>query len=162
MQTIGQIGKIAAIAVVASLLLSTAASVWAQSSAPDFQIIERKTIQREMVWFNGREGDFEYKPFLKNERVYVTLLDLMRHIGGNLLTGPPKNLTELERNEVLVRVLPGEHYVMVNGVKTDVERAPIKRGAAMYVPLRFYANLFGISVEWNRVEQRAYASFSTE
>ena len=162
MQTTGQIGKIAAIAVVASLLLSTVALVWAQSSAPDFQIIERKTIQREMVWFNGREGDFEYKPFLKNERVYVTLLDLMRHIGGNLLTGPPKNLTELERNEVLVRVLPGEHYVMVNGVKTDVERAPIKRGSAMYVPLRFYANLFGISVEWNRVEQRAYASFSTE
>ncbi len=162
MQTTGQIGKIATIAVVASLLLSTVALVWAQSSAPDFQIIERKTIQREMVWFNGREGDFEYKPFLKNKRVYVTLLDLMRHIGGNLLTGPPKNLTELERNKVLVRVLPGQHYVLLNGMKTDVERAPIKRGGAMYVPLRFYCNLFGISVEWNRIEQRAYVSFSTE
>jgi len=162
MQTTGQIGKIAAIAVVASLLLSTVALVWAQSSAPDFQIIERKTIQREMVWFNGREGDFEYKPFLKDKRVYVTLLDLMRHIGGHLLTGPPKNLIELERNEVLVRVLPGEHYVMLNGVKTDVERAPIKRGGAMYVPLRFYCNLFGIAVDWNRIEQRAYVSFSTE
>lgn len=86
----------------------------------------------------------------------------MRHIGGHLLTGPPKNLTELERNEVLVRVLPGEHYVMLNGVKTDVEQAPIKRAGAMYVPLRFYANLFGIAVDWNRVEQRAYVSFSTE
>ena len=162
MQITQQIGKIAAIIVVVSLLLGTVAAVWAQSSAPDFQIIERKTIQREMVWFNGREGDFEHKPFLKNERVYVTLLDLMRHIGGHLLSGPPKNLTELERNDVLVRVLPGEHYVMVNGVKTDVERAPIKYGGAMYVPLRFYSNLFGISVEWNRVEQRAYVSFDTE
>ena len=162
MQTTGQIGKIAAIAVVASLLLSTVALVWAQSSAPGFQIIERKTIQREIVWFNGREGDFEYKPFLKKGRVYVTLLDLMRHIGGRLLTGPPKNLTELERNKVLVRVLPGEHYVMLNGVKTDVQQAPIKRGSAMYVPLRFYCNLFGIAVEWNRVEQRAYVTFSTE
>jgi len=162
MQTTGQIGKIAAIAVVASLLLSTVALVWAQSSAPDFQIIERKTIQREMVWFNGREGDFEYKPFMKEGRVYVTLLDLMRHIGGNLLTGPPQNLIELERNRTLVRVLPGEHYALVNGVKTDVERAPIKRGAAMYVPLRFYCNLFGIAVDWNRIEQRAYVSFSTD
>jgi len=162
MQTTGQIGKIAAIIVVASLLLSTVALAWAQSSAPDFQLIERKTIQREMVWFNGREGDFEYKPFMKDGRVYVTLLDLMRHIGGNLLTGPPKNLIELERNKVLVRVLPSEHYVLVNGVKADVERTPIKRGGAMYVPLRFYCNLFGISVAWNRVEQRAYVSFSTE
>jgi len=146
----------------ASLLLSTVALVWAQSSAPDFQIIHREKIQREMVWFNGREGDFEYKPFLKEGRVYVTLLDLMRHIGGRLLTGPPKNLIELERNKTLVRVLPGEHYVLVNGVKTDVERAPIKRGAAMYVPLRFYCNLFGIAVDWNRIEYRAYVSFSTE
>ncbi len=162
MQIIRQIGKIATLIIVASLLLGTVALAWAQSSAPDFQLIERKTIQREMVWFNGREGDFEYKPFLKNERVYVTLLDLMRHIGGNLLTGPPKNLIELERNKVLVRVLPGEHYVLVNGVKTDVERAPIKRGGAMYVPLRFYCNLFGIAVDWNRIEQRAYVSFSTE
>ena len=162
MRTTSQIGKIAAIAVVASLLLSTVALVWAQSSAPGFQIIQREKIQREMVWFNGREGDFEYKPFLKNERVYVTLLDLMRHIGGNLLTGPPKNLIELERNNVLVRVLPDEHYAMLNGVKTDVERTPIKRGGAMYVPLRFYCNLFGIAVEWNRIEQRAYVSFDTE
>ena len=162
MQTTGQIGKIAAIAVVASLLLSTVALVWAQSSAPDFQITERHKIQREMVWFNGREGDFEYKPFLKKGRVYVTLLDLMRHIKGTILKGPPSDLIELERNDVLVRVLPGKSYVLVNGVEADVERAPIKRGGAMYVPLRFYCNLFGISVEWNRVEQRAYVNFGTE
>ncbi len=162
MQTTEQTGKIVAIAVATSLLLSTVALVWAQSPAPKFQIIHREKIQREMVWFNGREGDFEYKPFLKEGRVYISLLDLMRHIGGKLLTGPPKNLIELERNKTLVRVLPGEHYVLVNGVKTDVERVPIKRGSAMYVPLRFYCNLFGISVEWNRVEQRAYVNFGTE
>jgi len=162
MQTTGQIGKIAAIAVIASLLFNTVALVSAQSSAPDFQIVHREKIQREMVWFNGREGDFEYKPFLKDERVYVSLIDLMRHIGGRLLTGPPKNLIELERNEMLVRVLPGEHYVIVNGVKTDVQRAPIKHKGILYVPLRFYCNLFGIAVEWNRIEQRAYVSFSTE
>jgi len=128
MQSTGHIGRIAAIAVVASLLLSTVALVWGESSAPQFQLIQRKTIQREMVWFNGREGDFEYKPFMKDERVYVSLLDLMRHIGGRLLTGPPKDLIELERGNVSVRVLPNDHYAIVNGVKTDVVRAPIKRG----------------------------------
>ena len=143
---------------VASLLL-TAIGV---GGAEDFKIIKRERIESEIVWFNGREGDFEYKPFMKDCRIYVTLVDLMRHIKGNILKGPPSNLIELERNNVLVRVLPGESYVLVNGVETDVERAPIKLDGAMYVPLRFYCNLFGIAVEWNRIEHRAYVTFRTD
>ncbi len=142
----------------ASLLLTTMG--WAR--AEDFKIIERKKIVREMVWFNGREGDFEHKPFLREGRVYVTLVDLMRHIKGTIIKGPPRDLIELERNNVLVRVLPGKSYVLVNGVETDVERVPVKRKEGLYVPLRFYCNLFGIAVEWNRVEHRAYVTFRTD
>ncbi len=142
----------------ASLLLTTMG--W--GSAEDFKVIERKKIEREMVWFNGREGDFEHKPFLKEGRVYVTLVDLMRHIKGTILKGPPRDLIELERSKVLVRVLPGKSYVLVNGVETDVERVPIKRKEGLYVPLRFYCNLFGIAVEWNRIEHRAYVTFRTD
>ena len=141
----------------AILLVGTLAAVWAQ----EFKIIERKKMEREMVWFNGREGDFEHKPFLKEGRTYVTLVDLIRHISGTIAQGPPKNLIEVERNRLLVRVLPGKDYVLVNGVETDVKRAPIKRAGALYVPLRFYCNLFGIAVEWNRIEQRAYVTFRT-
>ncbi len=158
MQTRRYLAPVVGTVFVASLLLTSIGTGWSEQ----FKIIERQKIEREMVWFNGREGDFEHKPFLKEGRVYVTLVDLMRHIKGTILKGPPSDLIELERNSVLVRVLPGESYVLINGVEADVERAPVKHVGALYVPLRFYCNLFGIAVEWSRIEHRAYVTFRTD
>lgn len=154
MQMTRRLVPVAVTVIVASLLLTAIGVGWAE----DFKIIERKKIEREMVWFNGREGDFEHKPFMKDCRIYVTLVDLMRHIKGTILKGPPQDFIEVERGDVLVRVLVGETYVLRNGVETNVERAPIKRAGAWYVPLRFYCGLFGVAVDWNRVEQRAYVT----
>ena len=158
MQTTRRLVPVAVTVIVASLLLTTIGI----GGAEDFKIIERKKIEREMVWFNGREGDFEHKPFMKDGRIYVTLVDLMRHIKGTILKGPPQDFIEVERGDVLVRMLPGETYALRNGVETDVERAPTKRAGAWYVPLRFYCKLFGIAVDWNRVEQRAYVTFQAD
>ncbi len=158
MQMTRRLVPVAVTVIVASLLLTAIGVGWAE----DFKIIERKKIEREMVWFNGREGDFEHKPFMKDCRIYVTLVDLMRHIKGTILKGPPRDFIEVERGDVLVRVLLGETYVLRNGVETDVELAPIKRGGSLYVPLRLHCKLFGIAVDWNRVEQRAYVTFQAD
>ena len=143
---------------VAVLLAGTVASVWAQ----DFKLVHRPRIHREMVWFNGREGDLEWAPFVKQGRMYVALIDLMRHIGGTIASGPPRDFIEVERNKMLVRVLPGKAQVLVNGVTTDIGQAPEKHHGALYVPLRAFDNLFGVATQWNRVEHRAYVTFRNE
>jgi len=53
-----------------------------RTTGPAFFKVQRKIILREIVWFNGREADLEKHGFVRQGRVYITLTDLLRHIGG--------------------------------------------------------------------------------
>jgi len=90
--------------------------------APVFQMIYRRVIPRELVWFNGREGDLEEHAFHRSGQLYVTAVDLFRHIGGTIVWGPHSNWIELHRNELTIRIIPGSRRVSVNGVPAPWRR----------------------------------------
>ncbi len=127
---------------------------------PSFFKLQRKVLLREIAWFNGREGDLEKHGFIRNGRVYITLTDLMRHIGGGIIWGPKSNYIEVHRNNMVVRVIPGSARIYVDGNARSLGHRAIRMQNRTYVPLRPMCELFGIGVDWNDINNRAYVNFA--
>ncbi len=126
---------------------------------PVFQKIYQPRIYREIVYFNNREGDLERHALIRDGRVYITLTDLMRHIGGSIIWGPRHDHMEVHRNEFTVRVYPNRERVLVNGVEQMLDRTTFRKENRTYVPVRSFAALFGIATEWDFQDERAYVIY---
>ena len=112
------------------LLLLAVVSV---SSAEPFAKIHRRGAPLPLVTFDGRPGDFELQPFIAGGRVFVSMTDLLRHVGGTLLWGPSDGQLSVFRDGI---ELTGHiHY----GLRDD----------QVIVPLRSAVALMGLDVHWN-------------
>jgi hypothetical protein len=130
----------------------------AQTSAPAFVKLYRKVLLREIVFFDKREADLEKHGFLSHGRIYITLTDLMRHVGGNMVWGPTAGYLTVERNGVKVRVVPGSSRVYVNGEKQSLGRAAYRIDNRTFVPIRPMLDIFGLDTDWNRPLHRAFVN----
>lgn len=139
-----------------SAVLGAFDKVTPDEPAPPFGKLYRARLSQEAIWFNGQEGDVERHPFISSDRMYVTLTDLLRHIGGRLVWGPKSDYVEVYRNDKTVRVVPGSKIVKVNNVPVDLKDPVITRAGLAYVPARAFCGLFNIYVEWSKPEKRAY------
>lgn len=130
----------------------------AQTDAPAFVKLYRKLIRREIVFFDKREADLEKHGFMRGGHIYITLTDLMRHIGGTMIWGPTAGYLTVERNGVKVRVIPGSARVYVNGEKQSLGRASYRIDNRTFVPIRPMLNIFGLDTDWNRPLHRAFVN----
>ncbi len=126
---------------------------------PAFVKLYKPKIYREIVYFNNREADLEKHAFIRNGRVYITLTDLMRHIGGTIIWGPDDDQMEVHRNDFIVTVHPHSKTVLVNGMERKLNRTTLRKQNRTYVPVRPFANLFGIVTEWDFRDDRAYVTY---
>ena len=117
-------------------------------------------IFREIVYFNNREADLEKHAFVRDGRVYITLTDLMRHIGGSIIWGPDDDQMEVERNGITVELFPNSRTVYVNGVERTLDRTTLRRANRTCVPVRPFAALFGIATQWDFQDDRAYVTYA--
>jgi len=127
---------------------------------PAFNKLYKARVFREIVYFNNREADLEKHAFIRGGRVYITLTDLMRHIGGTIIWGPDDDEIEVQRNAVTVRLYPSSSTVYVNGVKQSLGRSTVRKQNRTYVPVRPFCELFGIVTEWDFDKDRAYVTYS--
>ncbi|NLO72913.1 MAG: copper amine oxidase N-terminal domain-containing protein [candidate division WS1 bacterium] len=127
--------------------------------APVFQIIYRRVIPREIVWFNGREGDLERHGFRRSGQIYITAADLFRHIGGTIVWGPTHNWIELHRNDLTIRVIPGSRRVYVNGQARSLAAPALRIDQRTFVPVQSLCEVLGLPTHWNTDEDRLYVSF---
>ena len=114
----------------------------------------------EMLYFNNREADLEHHAFVRGKWMYVSLTDLCRHIGGNIVWGPRDSFVEVERKGKKVRFIPGAEAVVVDGNKQALSRPTFRIDRLLYVPVRSTCDLFDCKTDWNAAELRAYVSFA--
>ena len=126
--------------------------------AAGFVKLYRKIILREIVWFNNREADLEKHAFMNGGRVYITLTDLLRHVGGTLIWGPSRSYVLAERNGTKLRFVPGTATVYVNGKRASLGRATSRSDNRLFVPIRPVLRLLGVNTDWNRSNSRAYVN----
>lgn len=127
-----------------------------EQAAPEFAKLYKMPISTEAVWINGLPADLEHHAFAANSQVYITLTDLLRHIGGRFVWGPSGKYIEVHRNDVTVQITPGKRTVTVNGQPKDLGAPTVVRAGRTWVPLKPTCDLFGIYSEWNGNENRAY------
>ncbi|MEA3400208.1 MAG: copper amine oxidase N-terminal domain-containing protein [Armatimonadota bacterium] len=126
---------------------------------PAFVKLYKPKIYREIVYFNNREADLERHAFIRRGRVYITLTDLMRHIGGSIIWGPDDDHMQVTRNDVQVTVYPHSRTVRVNGADHRLDRTTLRKHNRTYVPVRPFAAVFGIATEWDFQDDRAYVTY---
>jgi uncharacterized Zn-binding protein involved in type VI secretion len=131
----------------------------AAPAQPTLIKLHHKKILREIVWFNGREGDLETHGTIRRNRVCITLTDLMRHLGGQVDWGPPGDLILATRKDTTVRVVPGSSTVYVNGQARSMPVAAFRVGNRTYVPIRAMCGFFGVKVDWDTFTDRAYVTY---
>ncbi len=131
----------------------------AAAGQPAFVKLHHKKILREVVWFNGREGDLEKHGTIRGGHILITLTDLMRHIGGTVDWGPPSTLVLATRNNVTVRVVPGSNTVYVNGQARKMPVAAFRKANRTWVPVRAMCDFFGVRVDWDYYTDRAYVTY---
>ena len=137
---------------------------------PTFVKLYRKRIFRERVWFNGREGDLEKHAIFRNGTWYITLTDLMRHLGGTIIWGPNASFIEVHRKGVVVRVIPAKPkrksaasaatVSATPGQTTVVWPVAIRLGNRTWVAVKPFAELFGATVTWNAEARRVDVTFA--
>lgn len=127
-----------------------------EQPAPPFEKLYRVRLSHEAIWFDGEEADLERHAFIRDRRIYITLTDLLRHIGGQLVWGPTTRTIEVHRNDITIQFTPGSRYVRVNNNRVDIQHPVVVRQGRSYVPVRPICDLLGVHIEWNRHENRAY------
>lgn len=121
-----------------------------------FVKVYRKLIMREIVWFDNREADLEKHAFKSGGQIYITLTDLLRHVGGTIIWGPDQSYVMAERSGVKMQFVPGSSRIIINGQKRTLGQNTIRVDNRLCVPLRPLLRLMGITMEWNKVQGRAY------
>lgn len=134
----------------------------AAAGQPAFVKLHHKKILREVVWFNGREGDLEKHATIRGGHVFITLTDLMRHIGGTIDWGPPTTLVLATRNDVTVRVEPGSSTAYVNGQPRQMPAAAFRAGNQTWVPVRAVCGFFGVQANWDYYTDRLYITYQMQ
>jgi hypothetical protein len=124
-----------------------------------FNKVYRKIILREIIWFNRQEADLEKHAFWRRGSVYITLTDLIRHVGGNITWGPSNKYILVERKGMKIRVTPGSSHVYVNGLKLNLGRPCKQIDSRTYVPVRQMLCLLGINTQFNYCQRRVDVLF---
>lgn len=131
-----------------------------QVSSPDVNTninkVYRKLLLREIVWFDQREADLEKHAFHQNGQIYITLTDLIRHIGGGIVWGPDASYILVERGGKRVRVFAGTSRVLVDGRARSLTAPAVRIENRTFVPVRSMLALFGVSSQWNAGNGRLY------
>jgi hypothetical protein len=128
------------------------------AAPPPFVKLYRKLLLREIVWFDNREADLEKHGVVSGGHVYITLTDLLRHVGGTIIWGPTQSYVLAERNGVKMKFVPGSSRVYVNGKPKSLGHATWRSDNRLFVPIRPVLALLGLDTDWNRIQGRAYVN----
>lgn len=145
---------------------------------PPFNKLYKPKIFHEIVYFNNREADLEKHAFIRKGRVYITLTDLMRHIGGSIIWGPCDQQVVVFRNGIAVKVFPNKATVCVSqdpanfaiaqqalrddrfvGFKMSLGVKTVRKQNRLYVPVRPFCAIFGVVTDWDLKTDRAYVTY---
>jgi hypothetical protein len=120
----------------------------------------RKVLLHEIVWFDGKEADLEKHAFRQGGQIYITLTDLARHVGGNIVWGPDASYIMVERGGKKVRVMAGSARVVVNGRPQSLGTPAVRLGNRTFVPVRAMLRIFGVNSQWNAGARRLYVELN--
>jgi len=115
-----------------------------------------KVLMREIIWFDSREADLEKHAFERGGQIFITLTDLIRHIGGTPAWGKSGTQPLAYYRGKKIRVVPGSSSVYVNGKAHSLGAAAVRIDSRTFVPVRPMLRALGLRSHWDSATNRLY------
>ena len=106
-------------------------------------------IDSKSATINGQERALDAPPKIMGGRTMVPLRFISEAFGCNIEWDAKQQRIGIVRYDISVNLWIGKDYVEVNGQKVKIDSPPVIVGGRTMVPLRFIAEPFGASVNWN-------------
>jgi len=108
-----------------------------------------------IVILDGRRLSFEVAPFLVNGRVLVPLRAIFEELGASIDWDNAKKTVKATKGDAVVELALGSTSPTVNGSVVPIDQPGVVVGGRILVPLRFVAEAFGVTVDWDPASQTA-------
>jgi len=111
------------------------------------------------VTINGEPISFDVQPQIINDSVMVPMRVIFEEMGATVLWDAQTRTATAEKGETTVVLQAGSLISTINGAHRQLIQPGIVINGATLVPLRFVAEAFGGSVEWDSASNTAVISW---
>lgn len=126
---------------------------WAASRVAEF------TIGATRYTVNGQPFFMDVAPYTENGHTYLPVRYVAYALGvreGNIFYN--NGVVTLMKDDHVVQMTIGSKTLLVNGATVPMDVAPVTKNGRTMVPLRWVAQAFGASVDWDPVYQKVTVS----
>lgn len=102
------------------------------------------------VTLDGKNLALDTQPRLVNNRTLVPYSGIVNALGGKATWDAKNKKVSAERSGVKVELAVGSKSAYINGVRTDLDTAPVVINGKTFVPLRLVSEAFGKWVSFNK------------
>jgi hypothetical protein len=99
---------------------------------------------------NGKKQNLEVAPLLKDNTTYVPIKYVLDVFGGNAAWNAAAKKITVTRGATVLELTVGQKALLLNGVSSKAEVAPIIVNGRTLVPLRLVSEQLGIGVNWEQ------------
>jgi hypothetical protein len=107
-------------------------------------------IRGHTVVMNGRPVSFSVAPYVQDGRMQVSFRSLFEEAGAQVSWHGRTRIARSVKGANVVEVTTGSSIARVNGQPVDMGAKAIIQQARMIVPLRFFADVTGAALHWDR------------
>lgn len=108
---------------------------------------EAATVPR--TYLNGREITFDVDPFIVQGSTLVPVRGLMTPFGASFEWRPSTETAVIQRGGTTMELTVGSYTAKVNGQAKGLPVAVSNTSGRLMLPIRFVAETFGLTVNWN-------------
>ena len=114
------------------------------------------------VVLDGRKIEFDVEPRNINDRVLVPLRAIFEELGAEVFWDSSAETVTAIKGTTAVVLTIGNNRPTVNGVAVEIDQPGIIIDGRTLAPLRFVAEAFGGTANWDGANNTAYITFETE
>ncbi|OPX84931.1 MAG: hypothetical protein A4E53_03657 [Pelotomaculum sp. PtaB.Bin104] len=106
---------------------------------------------------NGQPVIFDVAPEIKNDRTFAPVRTLAYSLGiteNNVSWDNTTSTVTIISNDLTLKFTVGSNLFIINGTAQEMDMSPYIKNDRTMVPLRFFAEALGLTVEWDKKTQQ--------
>ncbi len=111
------------------------------------------TIGRMVMMVNGKTLTLDAEPFIRNSRTMVPVRAIAEAFGAEVRWEPRSETVEIALDGMFISMQIGNSIAMTGNKVYRLDAPPVIHKSRTFVPIRFIAEAFGSSVEWDAKDQ---------
>ncbi len=101
------------------------------------------------VILNGCKVEFDQEPVIQNGRTLVPIRAVVEMMGGSVAWDELTRTTELKYSGKTIKLTIDSNVAYLDGIEKNLDVAPQIINGRTLMPIRFVAESFGFTVDWN-------------